>query len=138
VLTRRYCEDRLCERVVYGEEKAHVIQGEMAVKPHECKLSAATRRLGKLSATLLLLIDSRWDDVGKYRLLKLKRTKMFRVFPKSTNVATQDARVSAQTELSASCTSYAQDDSPPSSMKPAITTLRPALPVNHTATHIVD
>lgn len=65
---------------------------------------------------------------------------MFRVFPNSTNVATQNARVSAQTELSAlhASTSYAQDDSPPSSMKPAITTLRSAPSVNHTATYIVD
>jgi hypothetical protein len=70
VLARRYGEDSLCERVVYEEKKAHGIQGKLAVKRQGCKLSAATRKLGKLSATLLLLIDSRWDDVGKYRLLK--------------------------------------------------------------------
>lgn len=61
---------KMCKRVIYEEKKAHDIQGKLAVKPQGCKLSAATRRLGKLSATLLLLIDSRWDDIGKYRLLK--------------------------------------------------------------------
>lgn len=38
---------KMCERVCYEEKKAHDIQGELAVKPQGCKLSAATRGLGR-------------------------------------------------------------------------------------------